>query len=162
MLGVRDARAALRSIVEQVVEGGPVAIMDRSQPVAVHLEDITRQLRDFDGALGRWMFPPEFNLDLESTLAAAGFQARPADSPAKMEKLKLLPQRKLRSKTKDGELIYFYADAEFCQCLYVGDQAAYSRYQQLAIQQKIAQEQMNAAEMNEDAAMDWGMWGPFW
>lgn len=99
---------------------------------------------------------------VESTLAAAGFQARPADSPAKMEKLKLLPQRKLRSKTKDGELIYFYADAEFCQCLYVGDQAAYSRYQQLAIQQKIAQEQMNAAEMNEDAAMDWGMWGPFW
>jgi prevent-host-death family protein len=37
MLGVREARAALRSIVEQVVEGGPVAIMDRSQPVAVLL-----------------------------------------------------------------------------------------------------------------------------
>jgi prevent-host-death family protein len=37
MLGVRDARANLRSIVEQVVEGGPVAIMDRSQPVAVLL-----------------------------------------------------------------------------------------------------------------------------
>lgn len=36
-LGVREARAALRSIVEQVVEGGPVAIMDRSQPVAVLL-----------------------------------------------------------------------------------------------------------------------------
>lgn len=37
MLGVREARGALRSIVEQVVEGGPVAIMDRSQPVAVLL-----------------------------------------------------------------------------------------------------------------------------
>jgi prevent-host-death family protein len=37
VLGVREARAALRSIVEQVVEGGPVAIMDRSQPVAVLL-----------------------------------------------------------------------------------------------------------------------------
>jgi prevent-host-death family protein len=37
MVGVREARAALRSVVEQVVEGGPVAIMDRSQPVAVLL-----------------------------------------------------------------------------------------------------------------------------
>lgn len=37
VLGVREARAALRSVVEQVVEGGPVAIHDRSQPVAVLL-----------------------------------------------------------------------------------------------------------------------------
>jgi prevent-host-death family protein len=37
MVGVREARASLRSIVEQVIEGGPVAIMDRSQPVAVLL-----------------------------------------------------------------------------------------------------------------------------
>lgn len=37
VLGVRDARGNLRSIVEQVVEGGPVAIMDRSTPVAVLL-----------------------------------------------------------------------------------------------------------------------------
>ena len=37
MLGVREARGALRSIVEQVVEGEPISIMDRSQPVAVLL-----------------------------------------------------------------------------------------------------------------------------
>ena len=36
-LGVREARANLRSIVEQVVEGEPVAIHDRTQPVAVLL-----------------------------------------------------------------------------------------------------------------------------
>lgn len=99
---------------------------------------------------------------VESTLAAAGFQARPADTPEKMAKLKALPLRKLSHKVKDGEMIYFYADPEFCQCLYVGDQSAYARYQQLAIQQRIAEEQINAAEMNQDAAMDWGMWGPFW
>lgn len=99
---------------------------------------------------------------VESTLAAAGFQARPADTPDKLAKLKLLPARTLSSKVKDGELIYFYADPEFCQCLYVGNAAAYGRYQQLAIQQRIAEEQVNAAEMNEDAAMDWGMWGPYW
>ena len=40
--------------------------------------------------------------------------------------------------------------------------AAYQRYQQLAIKQQLAQEQVMAAEMNEDAAMNWGAWGPFW
>ena len=99
---------------------------------------------------------------VESTLAAAGFKMRPADTPAKLAKLQALPVRKLSSKVKDGEPVFFYADAEFCKCMYVGDQDAYGRYQQLAIQQRIAQEQMQAAEMNQDAAMDWGMWGPFW
>jgi prevent-host-death family protein len=36
-LGVREARRDLRSIVDQVVEGEPVAIHDRTQPVAVLL-----------------------------------------------------------------------------------------------------------------------------
>jgi len=99
---------------------------------------------------------------VESTLAAAGFQARPADTPEKLSKLQALPLRKLSSKVKDGELIYFYADPNFCKCLYVGDQSAYARYQQLAIQQRIAQEQVDAAQMDENTAMDWGMWGPFW
>lgn len=37
VVSVRDARGNLRSIVEEVLEGGPVAIMDRSTPVAVLL-----------------------------------------------------------------------------------------------------------------------------
>ncbi|MDB6110150.1 MAG: hypothetical protein JWR69_1900, partial [Pedosphaera sp.] len=34
------------------------------------------------------------------------------------------------------------------------------RYKQLGQQQKIADEQLQAAEMNQDAAMNWGYWGP--
>jgi hypothetical protein len=49
-----------------------------------------------------------------------------------------------------------------CNCVYVGDQAAYQRFQQLAIKQRLVQEQVMAAEMNEDAAMNWGVWGGFW
>lgn len=100
---------------------------------------------------------------VESTLAAAGFTMRPAVTPEKLTKLKAMPQRKFFSRVKpDGEVVQLYADAEFCQCLYAGTQAQYTRYQQLAIQQQLAQERVEAAEMNEDAAMDWGMWGPFW
>jgi hypothetical protein len=46
--------------------------------------------------------------------------------------------------------------------MFVGNEPAYQKYQQLAIQQKLAQERLNAAAMNENAAMNWGMWGPFW
>ncbi|MEO8603527.1 MAG: hypothetical protein ABI629_13210 [bacterium] len=99
---------------------------------------------------------------VESTLAAAGFKMRPADTPEKLAKLQALPLRKLTSRVKDGEPIYFYADPDFCKCLYAGSQGDFARYKQLAIQQRIAQEQMEAAEMNENTAMDWGMWGPFW
>lgn len=98
----------------------------------------------------------------ESTLAAAGFQMKPADTPKREAALAGFPVRKLVSRPRDGKVTYFYADPDFCKCLYYGDEQQYGRYRQLAIQKQIAQEQMDAAEMNENAAMDWGMWGPFW
>lgn len=98
----------------------------------------------------------------ESTLAAAGFQMKPADTPKREAGLAQFPVRKLVTRVRDGQVTYFYADPNFCKCLYFGNQQQYDRYKQLAIQQKIAQEQVDAAEMNENTAMDWGMWGPFW
>ena len=98
----------------------------------------------------------------EAALAAAGFKVKPADSAKREANLALFPTRKVVARIREGQLTYFYADPDFCKCLYYGNAQAYSRYQQLAIQRQIAQEQIEAAEMNEDAAMDWGMWGPFW
>jgi hypothetical protein len=98
----------------------------------------------------------------ESTLAAAGFQVKLADTPKRQAGLAKFPPRKVVSGTRDGRPTYFYADPDYCKCLYYGDQQAYGRYRQLAIQQRVAQEQVDAAEMNEETAMDWGMWGPFW
>lgn len=99
---------------------------------------------------------------VESTLAAAGFRMKPADTPEKLAKLQTLPQRKIFTQVKDGEPVYLFADAEFCKCVYAGRQPQYDRYQRLAFEQKIAQEHVEAAEMNQESAMDWGMWGPFW
>lgn len=100
--------------------------------------------------------------DDEATLAAAGFVMKPADTPEKMEHLKTLPARTIVTRLKDGEPVYLYADPEFCQCLYAGGPDQYARYQRLALEKQIAAERVEAAEMNEDAAMDWGLWGPFW
>lgn len=98
----------------------------------------------------------------ESTLAAAGFRMKPADTPEKLAKLQAMPKRTIFTREKDGETVYLYADPDFCKCLYAGLQPAFDRYQRLSIAERMSQERVEAAEMNEDAAMDWGMWGPFW
>jgi len=98
----------------------------------------------------------------ESVLSAAGFQMRPADTPERIEHLKTMRPLKIVPHMKDGRLLYVYADPKNCGCLYVGDEAAYERFHQLALQKQIAQEQLMTAQMNEDAAMNWGLWGPLW
>ena len=101
--------------------------------------------------------------DKENMLSAAGFQMKPADTPKRVAHLQTLTPLKLLPYTRsDGKLLYVYADPKGCNCLYVGDETAYQRYRALEQQQKVAQEQMVTAQMNADAAMDWGLWGPYW
>ena len=98
----------------------------------------------------------------ERILAAAGFQMRMADTDEKIAHLKEFQQRKLIPQIKDGKQMYIYADADYCKCVYAGTEAAYQRYQSIAVQKQIADEQMMAADEEEDASMDWGMYGPWY
>jgi len=98
---------------------------------------------------------------MDSMLAAAGFQVRPAHTPEKLQQLKSLTPRTLLQMQKDGAPFWVVADPTVCQCLYVGNEAAYQRYEQLKLRKEYADEQMMTAEMNADAAMNWGMWGPW-
>jgi len=99
----------------------------------------------------------------ESLLAAAGFQVRVASTPAQQANLQAMtPRRIVPHALTDGRVAFVYADPTGCNCVYVGDQQAYQRFQQLAIKQQLAQEQVMTAEMNQEAMMNWGLWGPFW
>ena len=98
----------------------------------------------------------------EQLLAAAGFHERPADTPDKLKQLESLPDHKLLRREQNGKLYYVYADATACKCLYVGDEANYDEFQKLAVQQQIAEEETMAAQINQEYAMDWGTWGPWW
>jgi len=95
----------------------------------------------------------------EQVLAAAGFKMKLADSPAKLAHLKTLTQRKLVSQTNKGQVRYVYADAKYCKCVYAGREVAYQRYQKLALEKRIAAAKRTAVRMNENAAMEWDMWG---
>ena len=95
---------------------------------------------------------------VDSLLAAAGFKMLPADTPEKEEMLNSLPALKLQYRVKDGNPLYFYADPYNCKCVYTGDQAAYDRYEKLAQEAAIAEEEQQAALMNEEAAMEMNSW----
>lgn len=99
--------------------------------------------------------------DKEQLLAAAGFKVKLADTPQKMTHLQTLPQRKMFTKERQGKVYYLYADPLNCKCLYVGDQAAYQRFQQMQEERQIAAQERMAAEMNYEANFDWGMYGPW-
>jgi hypothetical protein len=97
----------------------------------------------------------------EQLLSAAGFEMRPADTPAKLADLERLQQHKVVRHERDGETTYVYADATDCKCLYSGNQDNYDQFQKLRVQEDVAQQEMMAAEMNQQAAMNWEMWGPW-
>jgi hypothetical protein len=93
----------------------------------------------------------------EQLLAAAGFVMRPADTAERQQHLAALPPYRLESRTKDGKVVYTYADPGGCHCLYVGGSKEYSEYQRLRVQSQIAADQAWAAQQTQ---MDWDMWGP--
>jgi hypothetical protein len=70
--------------------------------------------------------------------------------------------RTLSTVVRNGQTWYVYPDPTHCTCLYVGNAANYQQYQKLALQKQIAQENLMAAEVNDDASLDWGAWGPWW
>jgi hypothetical protein len=97
-------------------------------------------------------------VEMKKLLAASGFKMRLADSESKLAQLKELPQRKLVAHNWGGKVRYVYADASDCKCAYVGDEAAYKRFQDLALQRQIAEEDRRAAERDNPAEMDGGGW----
>jgi len=90
----------------------------------------------------------------ESLLTAAGFRARTPQTPKQQQIYAALPPYKVERATVKGRVFYVYRD-EKSGVAYVGREAEYQRYQQLAIQQQIAQNQIMAAEMEQQAAIDW-------
>jgi len=97
-------------------------------------------------------------VEMERLLAASGFKMRLADTESKLAQLKELPQRKLVAQNWGGKVSYVYADASDCKCAYVGDEAAYKRFQDLALQRQIADEDRRAAERDNPAEMNGGGW----
>ncbi len=99
-----------------------------------------------------------------SLLSAAGFRARTPQTPKQQQMYAALPPYKVERATVKGHVFYVYKD-EKAGVAYVGREQEYQSYQQLAIQQQIAQNYYTAVAMDRAAAYGWyGAWGPraFW
>lgn len=97
--------------------------------------------------------------DHENKLAAAGFVVRPANTPERQAALASLPPNRVVQRFHDDKVAYLYADPVDCKCLYVGNQGAYSRYQQQRLQQHLADEQVEASQFDYGGGFGWGPWG---
>ncbi|MCW5890228.1 MAG: hypothetical protein KIT14_06710 [bacterium] len=89
---------------------------------------------------------------IEPMLAAAGFRSIPADTPEKLAALKKLTPIRLTYSIRGGTPHYWYADPYRCQCIWLGDEARYQKYETLKVQSDIAQSQLATARMEEGAA----------
>ena len=101
----------------------------------------------------------------ESLLTAAGFRARTPQTPKQQQIYAALPPYQVERATVPGKGVFYVYKDEKSGLAYVGREQEYQQYQQLAIQQQIAQNQIAAAEMERAAAWQWyGAWGPraFW
>ncbi len=94
----------------------------------------------------------------ENLLIAAGFTQKVATTAEGQAKLSALTPLKLVRATKDGKVIYVYPDPYNCKCAYVGGEKEYAEYKRLAIQEKIAEENIMATEIPVGPSADPGFW----
>jgi hypothetical protein len=91
-------------------------------------------------------------------LMASGFKVITPKNATQQQKLQNLPPGKVTMIQKGKKTFYVFPDPAKNQA-YVGGPAEYQAYQQLRVQNKLAQENLETAEMYQDAAMNWGAWG---
>jgi hypothetical protein len=83
-------------------------------------------------------------------LQQAGFVVRTADSPQRLTYIQTLPAKKVvLNQYQDKPLYLVCTDPDAKQC-FLGDKAAYNRYQQLAVQESLSEDQRNVSEHRWD------------
>ena len=100
-----------------------------------------------------------------SLLSAAGFRVRTPQTPKQQQIYASLPPYQVQRATVPGKGVFYVYKDEKAGVAYIGREQEYQAYQQLAIQQQIAQNYYTAVAMDRAAAYGWyGAWGPraFW
>jgi len=89
-------------------------------------------------------------MSFEKSLEVSGFAMKPADTPDKLAQLQKMPQKKFVTQEYQGKLVYLYADAAGCQCLYAGSEADYDALQKHISQGDVADQEQAALDQDQD------------
>jgi hypothetical protein len=92
--------------------------------------------------------------DTKSLLATSGFRERTPETPKQKELYAAAESYKVQRITANGKTFYAYKDEKSGTAM-VGDESNYQQYEKLAIQQSIAQQDYQAAEMRSEIASGW-------
>ncbi len=96
----------------------------------------------------------------EQMLSAVGFTMHLADTPEKQQHLLSQPQHRMVFHQVNGKMYYTFADAAYTGALYVGDEQAYQRYENMLVQRNLA---IIRAQASPIPGEGWGpVWGPLW
>jgi hypothetical protein len=94
----------------------------------------------------------------ENLTVAAGFRAITPTKPDQSALLKTLPADQVTRITYAGKTYYVLPDVKN-NLAYVGGPKQYQAYQQMRLAKQISNQNLEAAEMNQAASMNWGAWG---
>jgi len=97
----------------------------------------------------------------EQLLTAAGFQVRSVQTAQQAAVMNSIDPFKVTMRSTGSRVYYLYADPRQ-NVVYVGGPQQYQKYQQLAVQQGIAEDQMVAASEMQMLSDEDSMWDPFW
>jgi uncharacterized membrane protein YgcG len=98
--------------------------------------------------------PQQQALEIDPMLQAAGFSSLPATTPEQEAKLKTLPRLKLGYYSdQNGINHYWVADPDICKCIFHGDEAAYQRYENIKLENQIAERDRAAVESQQRQQM---------
>jgi len=90
-------------------------------------------------------------------LSQAGFIKRTESSPERLAAIHTLPAKKVVSNEYKGKVLYLVCTEANSNNCFLGDKAAYDKYQQLAIQKSISEDQRKVLEHRSDPQF-WQMW----
>ena len=80
--------------------------------------------------------PSKLFLDKNSFyLSSAGFRVQVANDAAGKKALRALPPHQFVTHSMAGQIRYFYAEPQHCNCVFVGTQQAYDSYRNMLSQQ---------------------------
>ena len=114
------------------------------------------------GVLAACATPQQETEIREDLLRKAGFVAKPANTPERIQMMRSMPPNTFMKGLRGNETVFLYADPKVCGCLYVGTEAEFLRYKQQAVQSQLMDEQSLDPQLHRAASWRWGAWDPGW
>ncbi len=91
-------------------------------------------------------------LETEGTLSSAGFRYVSGEKVANFERLSSSVPDRIRYYIDNGRFRYWFADPEFCRCMFEGDEAAYQRFERLKVAANNERSDRQAGQVHREGA----------